>query len=1016
MLRRAQVENELPRRLPNFPRPPDNTFTLSLPRDEDIVSNPSEEADMSMETNEFALDGGYYERPPSHSPRPLPPLPHSRVGSSQYSAAHSRAPSSGLVYPSASETRSVPASALVRRDSLNPFAKPFVFGARTSVSFARGAFDAGSAYEGTSPAEPINLQGHSRAPSLGRPLNAGAQEFTPGGFTFRPPPGVPQMSFPAPEIVRPLPVPPMSIGPSPARAQQGREKRQRRASGATSDGDREGEADTMSSFRFPAGSNSPPQPRRSMSTSPRMPRRQSSLNAAAPPFTFSGISSALPYVANEPAALPGSPVIDVGSVDGNLDAEDIEVENMPPSAIELPVPPTFKPKRAPVPLDFTHPVSSNTVPAGVFKALVNSGDERTRRTVRSRMSSRDIFDHVHRPSLDDLKVPPIARKGSRNRLAPEPSSGRTPQIVEDLFSNAGQHPSSLPASAHSSISSMALPEASSHLQRYEGRLEALLDEKLGLIREDLRQRPTAGESTTNATVEAMITEVVTLFRAQLQDSAARGLDESQMDARGELDFELIKDVVQQGHAENHALLQHELAQIIGRLESQNKPSSRDVMLAIEQLSHRTVLVVTNAMSQLTTHVEALESRPVPIFDHNGLLNELLEALTPALASIRPDPVDYEFLTGHLTQAVKPHISQLIDLASDKRETAGLIVDRLLPLLPNMRASTLDTDAIIAQLTAEVRSIIAPIDPFEIKEQVADLVVERLDSRLAVRDRAFNVETVTGKVLEGVGRILEPIQHVTDNLRHLVEGQNILSTQQGGISSSQKDVTSLLSNFPAQFAAVMELLHNVQDELRSKANDDIQNQSNKAILSIVSTVEELANGQKSLSGYQDQLLPLQHDALGRLKALPEALSAATSVLQATQVDLTSSLDASKRDLEDLRKSNTELQVQLAKARGAHGQVRVEKDALNDKVRLVEGDRDRLHSEVQELQVINTVKSTEAAALEKRNTELEEALAKALARLQASDVTAQSSQERIAELEKSNRELVSEKQIMKSKVCT
>jgi hypothetical protein len=45
---------------------------------------------------------------------------------------------------------------------------------------------------------------------------------------------------------------------------------------------------------------------------------------------------------------------------------------------------------------------------------------------------------------------------------------------------------------------------------------------------------------------------------------------------------------------------------------------------------------------------------------------LLENLTPILTSLRSEPVDYEFLTDQLTQAVILHISQLIDLASDKR--------------------------------------------------------------------------------------------------------------------------------------------------------------------------------------------------------------------------------------------------------------------------------------------------------------------------------------------------------------
>ncbi|KAH9163238.1 hypothetical protein EDB89DRAFT_575107 [Lactarius sanguifluus] len=75
--------------------------------------------------------------------------------------------------------------------------------------------------------------------------------------------------------------------------------------------------------------------------------------------------------------------------------------------------------RAPTPLEFKHPISTNT--AGLFKALANSNrsskglsnnasiageveDRRTRRAVRSQLGSCEIFEHASRPSLDDLHV------------------------------------------------------------------------------------------------------------------------------------------------------------------------------------------------------------------------------------------------------------------------------------------------------------------------------------------------------------------------------------------------------------------------------------------------------------------------------------------------------------------------------------------------------------------------------------------------------------------------------------
>jgi hypothetical protein len=90
---------------------------------------------------------------------------------------------------------------------------------------------------------------------------------------------------------------------------------------------------------------------------------------------------------------------------------------------ELPVPLLMKARRVPIPLGFKHPVSMKTIPAGLFKALVNGnvsnanssaeGEECMRRTVHSRLGLREILEHAARPSLDDLHVPAISHKASR---------------------------------------------------------------------------------------------------------------------------------------------------------------------------------------------------------------------------------------------------------------------------------------------------------------------------------------------------------------------------------------------------------------------------------------------------------------------------------------------------------------------------------------------------------------------------------------------------------------------------
>jgi len=200
-----------------------------------------------------------------------------------------------------------------------------------------------------------------------------------------------------------------------ARAVQGREKRQRRGSSGSLDGKDEDGKSNMSSFRFPPPGDSPSSIRRSAPTTPRLlgERRQSLLNASAQPFTFSGFSSAVPFALKDPAMpLPHPLVPSIQGPDGNmLDSSPPKIETGESPMRGFPV---SRQKRAPIPLNFTHPTHSNTVPAGLFKAMVN-GDERTRRTVRSRLS---------RPSLDDLAVPqyperPLDRDSPPNRCIHE---------------------------------------------------------------------------------------------------------------------------------------------------------------------------------------------------------------------------------------------------------------------------------------------------------------------------------------------------------------------------------------------------------------------------------------------------------------------------------------------------------------------------------------------------------------------------------------------------------------------
>lgn len=714
------------------------------------------------------------------------------------------------------------------------------------------------------------------------------------------------------------------------------------------------------------------------------------------------------------AQSPGGDVVDTSTPKSDSD----ELRN-------LPIPPSTRQKRAPIPLDFKHPTHSNTVPAGLFKAVVN-GDERTRRTVRSRLSSRD-FEHQSRPSLDDLAVPSISRQISRPRLSTEPMHARElsedPNDFNDFFSSPARR-SSLPDanerhSPETPLSDISFPGNLTKRfenQHLEQQLDALFEDKIAKMRQELFH----GQA--SASTDAKLDELLILYRSFLERDNTRGAQDSHIDARGEIDFEEIRDVIQQGHAEARHLIHQELTGAIQRLEEQAYHQGGlhpAAMPVIEQLHNRTVQAVIGAVAQASAHSEAGRHARMPSeFQRETLIRELMSVLAPMITTLRPEAVDYEELTFQLSQAVKPHISQLIDLASDKRETASLIVNSILPLLPAPHvAPTLDTDAIAAQLTAEIRRVIAPIDAFEIKEQVADLVVERLDCRLAVRDKAFNVDNLATRITDSVSRLLDPMQQVTTTMTTLVNGQNALTAQSNELGSSQKEMATLLAELPDKLFVATQAVDAAKAELLSKPEVVAWDTTIDAIARVESTVDTLTGNQKTLSEQNSELLAVQNEVLERLTTLPDMLIAATSVLQTAHAEFGSAREASKNDLEEIRRlksQNTEIQVQLAKARGAHGQVRVEKDNLVEKMQMMEAEHSRLISQEAEARAAAAAQAAASAAIEARKSELEIALAQALERLKISNAADQTNKDRITELEQANRERTIEIQTQKVEV--
>jgi hypothetical protein len=1058
--RRTYQDHETPRRLPAFPRPPEGgpsfiTHVPSTDDDDEIVSNPSEEDGLRqndwLHSGQHQQDLAYFQpvvdgQP--RSPRPLPPLPHSRTPSGNFShpstMQHSRHTSSRINDVELSNSGN---GGLPKRDTLNPFARPFVFGAAASSGV----------HLGPGPSSEVTTAGHMRQPSSSRALNATAAEFKPG-FTFIPPAGVPKLFFPITETTRPLPQPP--LGNSPSRM-QGREKRQRRGSSAASEeGSDEGGRSAMTSFKFPPSSppthstgllaQSPPLARRPISP---MPHHKSELNAAAPPFKFPGTSTLqLPFASKDPRTLPyplvpQSPVSSLG-IPGNIrqsseptipispeEANEV-ISDTANSAMQSP---SIR-KRPPV-LDFKHPVSTNTVPAALFRRTLIGSDLEgpTRASVRSRLSSREIYEHANSPSLDDTNVPTISRKSNISHSKVTEALQNQLGDLQDQPTNIFTPPQNKETvvqerNLSAPVSDIASPISESMLSPYarrreesgqiEQRLEDMLDDRMEVAKKDLTEAH--GQA-----ADQIVGQVITAIRTHLSELATSRTEDDAVDARGEVDFELIRNTLEQGVMDIRTGLRRDLEEVLRSVESAHLTRERsasglpaDFHRIMEEFGNRTVSAVTNAVVKFATRIDQIDefARVRASDEREVLLGEIFNVLAPRLESLRQQPVDFDAVTARLAEAVKPHISQLIDLTSDKKETAGLIVQRLMPTLSALSQTPahVDTDAIISQLRVEVARMAPASDPHVIKEAVADLVVERLDSRLAVREKSASNESLYSRISERIDDLHVPVSDVRKAVEELRMGQESIQEQGTTLNSLHQDMASHLLGLPGAIGAALEAMHAASERLTtlqdvSTPSDDVT-QILPQLQSIDSTIKSIAFSHESLVSQSASLVSLNEALQCSVASLPNSLGEAIASLQDARKEFLSRNQIADQsgEIRSLSASNAELQVQLAKARGAHGQIRVEKDLMFDRMTTAETERDSLRSQLEELRSRSATKETEVAAAGLRITELEDALSHASARLQSSEVTDKAKEERIASLEHQNHDLGLEQFQFKSQV--
>ena len=758
----------------------------------------------------------------------------------------------------------------------------------------------------------------------------------------------------------------------------------------------------MSSFKFPPNSSGDLGKGNHWSAPPTPAafdvERRASVSAPPPQhFTISGFVSSVP--------LHDSPDTDAAPKE-----EHSLFENK-----GLPAPP--RQKRAPLPLDFTHPVSKNTVPAGLFKALA-SGEADISRRVRSRLPSREVFD-ISPPSPDDNNVPIISRKISRPRLVTDPvnSANHDEPLDSSTPPPHRRRRSSLPAShgaTHSSLSDFLGPSltalGNTDLHQFEQRLDSLLDDKLDDLRRELIQQQNS--SSLNETTETMLAEIVSL-RSQLQESTSRTLE-----SRKDFDYQWLQGVVQQANKDTRSSLQRDLSEVMRRVETQshnNLDLQKELKPFINEVNSRTMNTILSISEQYASNLERLA-------DPSFIVNEILNALNPHFASIHPEPIDYDVLTSQLSQAVKPNISQLIDLASDKRETAGLILDRLLPALQAISPATpeIDIDNLTSKVVAEVRKLVNEFDAHEIKEQVSGLVVERLDARLANQHRERMdgvVERMQESVVAGLGPIPGEISSISGKLATIHRDVSKLNPEY--LTSLRPDIVNILGDLPPQLGAATESLNAALVGIKSQL--EVQSRW-EAVADKVdraeSTLSTLSDSHKTVSSQNLEILLAQKDSIAQISALGFALEETTKALKVSQEELVARARLSLEETQEYRTLsavNSQLQAQLAEACASREKVLVEKDTWSKNIKGVEEERDTLKAEVEKLTSLISVMSSEAAAAEARNAGLEEAQTQALVRQQTTDTTIQGLEVRISEYEKEASHFNAVKEGLQAKVC-
>ncbi|KAG8811243.1 hypothetical protein FRC17_002557, partial [Serendipita sp. 399] len=708
-----------------------------------------------------------------------------------------------------------------------------------------------------------------------------------------------------------------------------------------------------------------------------------------------------------------------------------------------------------------HSVSTNTVPASLFKNLTLSNGESTGNRRRSVRNSRDLFEQNHRASLDDIHMPMIARQAvnpaeSQTKALPsEKPAIAVPELTPLKQSFTVPQTTDLPQITVPVTNELEVvtPLPDQLLSpRVDLALETLRKDVLALVESHLAK---TNSNTSNRAEEALM-RIARLMREQASERQESNRSE-------QFSSETVRAIVSESNKENHASIQRELGQFAQQIQTsvQQQPA-KEIQRTVEEQTSRIINAVSSATHNLEARLEAVHSLVEQPSNHvtgHGRVpshENLLRVLRPHLEELRSEPFDVDVITNRLAQAVKPTLADFIDLASDKRETADLIVAKLAPVFASMNSSSLDTQEIAAQLAADVNRLVPPVDPHALTEQVADLVIERLDSRLAIRDKNNRPELIAQRVSEAIESQLSSSSS-TEVIQQLSRQQELINDQQIGIASLRTMLSQGLEELSQKLRAALVDISVAGNDGRLLTTADLhplvtavqnlevlyqsstagvtsgmldsdlsgrleaiertlQEERNNVMASNATLVETTQQTQNLLDNGLSDVIHLQESSTSQLQQLtsntgkilvqlspiPDQLATTKAALQALQTELLSKL-RTLPDIIELQNQRQELQSQLSKARSSHGQVRSEKDLVAEKLSMVEAERDRLRSELQNMKTVATEKDVEIAASAAKVEQMDRALHQALARVESSEAVAKVLQEQVTRLETVQRDL-------------